>query len=547
MMVAGMAAAWWGFWLSGAALAGVTSGDDVDLDAVYEPRRVAVLIGIQDYRDPDLRGLRYAAKDAADMRQALLDPDIGGFDDVYVLHRQDETTAAAIAHALQKATADLQRDDTFLLYVSGHGTLTVDPLGSELYLLPSDGDLDRPAATGVQVAWLEAMLSELDARRRVLIMDTCHNGRVGSRSALSEDTARQIARLRGEPPAPNVLTVSDSEARLFAAEYHQPAMEDPELENGVYTHYLLDALTDARGRADLDRDGLVDVIEAHNYAMTETARHTGGAQVPRIETRITGSEKIYLSGDPERRMDAEQAILSAYNQLLTRAELFIDGIPRGVAAGAHPVEPGRHVVEIRSESGHRIGRQRVRLNAGTVTALDALIVQYPSRWVYTFGGAYRQGPGQYQHPTTFEADVSRLRPFGLGQSRWHRPAAHLRTNATYGTLPAEGIDGAFGGEVALGGGYEVLMGPLSVGPVVEGVALWRVFDDTSISGDPYINAQNAWTWSTGGRARLMGGKTDGAIEWGVRYDIRWTPYAYGDEQTFLVHHGLAVGFSPSPR
>ena len=99
------------------------------------------------------------------------------------------------------ATADLQRDDTFLLYISGHGTLTIDPLGgSNLYLLPSDGDLDTPEQTGVPVAWLEEMVNALPSRRRVLILDTCHNGR--ARSALSSRTSSSLQMLRGEAPAP---------------------------------------------------------------------------------------------------------------------------------------------------------------------------------------------------------------------------------------------------------------------------------------------------------------------------------------------------------
>ena len=296
-----------GWGLLGAAPAWAGMSDDTataeELEAAYTPRRVAVLIGIQEYDDPALQGLRYAAKDAADLGEALGAPGLGGFDVVHVVAGRSATTAEAIRHAITVATADLQRDDTFVLYASGHGTLTVDPLdGSQLYLLPSDSNLDRPTQTGIPVSWLEETISELPVRRRVLILDTCHNGRDGSRSALNASTQRTLATMRGEAPAPRAgLSVSENEARLFAAEYHQAALEAPELENGVYTHFLIEALREGRGSADLDRDGLVDVVEAHNYAMDRTFRYTGGAQMPRAEYRITGREKIYLSGDPEQR------------------------------------------------------------------------------------------------------------------------------------------------------------------------------------------------------------------------------------------------------
>ena len=127
-------------------------------------------------------------------------------------------------------------------------------------------------------------------------MDTCHNGRSDSKSAVNEPTASMLQSMRGDPPAPRDLRqVSESEARLFAAQYYQPAMEDPNLENGVYTHFLIQSMTEQREAADLNRDGLVDVTEAHDYARDYTIRHTGGMQVPRAEYRIVGKEEIYFT------------------------------------------------------------------------------------------------------------------------------------------------------------------------------------------------------------------------------------------------------------
>ena len=235
---------------------------------VYAPRRVAVLIGVQDYTDPALVGLKFPAKDAKDLGAVLLAPDVGAFDRVFVIDGYDSTTRDGLFRAIAVATADLQRDDTFVLYLAGHGTLEIDPIeGSELYLLPSDGRLDSARQTGISVAEIESLVHDLPARRRVLILDTCHNGRAGSRSAVATPTRQLIDGFRGEPPAPRTIRdVSESEARLYAAQFWQPAMEDSELQNGVYTHFLIDALTKSRGSSDLDKDGLVDVAEAHEFA-----------------------------------------------------------------------------------------------------------------------------------------------------------------------------------------------------------------------------------------------------------------------------------------
>lgn len=350
--------------LAAPAWAGLVTGGAEGLDEAWRPRRVAVVVGVQDYADPALQGLRFPAKDARDLGAVLGDPEVGGFDRVVVVDGGPATTRAGILDTVRAATADLQRDDTFLLYLSGHGTLTLDPAaGSRLWFLPADGRLDDPADTGLAVADLERLVASLPARRRVLILDTCHNGRTNSKSALAPDTRQTLARLRGEPPPPReVLEVSESEARLFAAQLQQPAMEDPALQNGVYTHYLVEALT--TGAADLDGDGLVDVAEAHDYARDHTIARTGGMQVPRAEYRIVGREEIYLAGDPGLRARAERALIAATDELLAQARLLVDGVPRGALPGLTPVEPGRHVVEVRGRDGAVLARDRVRLAAG---------------------------------------------------------------------------------------------------------------------------------------------------------------------------------------
>ena len=84
---------------------------------------------------------------------------------------------------------------------------------------------------------------------------------------------------------------------------------------------------------------LVDVAEAHDFARDRTMQHTGGIQVPRAEYRIVGREEIYLAGNPLERSAAEQALLSACDQLLAQARLLVDGIPRGEFPGLLAVQP----------------------------------------------------------------------------------------------------------------------------------------------------------------------------------------------------------------
>lgn len=526
------------FGFAGASLAGVVQGDAADLDAAYAPQRVAVLVGVQDYDDPELQGLRFPGKDARDLGAALQDPGVGGFDRVLVVDGGAATTADAIERAIGVASADLQRDDTFVLYLSGHGTLTLDPaLGTRLWFLPSDGRLDAPEQTGISIADLEAWVADLPARRRVLVMDTCHNGRttgpLAGRSAISPSTRQRLAGLRGEAPAPRGLReVSESEARLFAAQYHQPAMEDPLLENGVYTHYLLQAITAQRSSADLDGDGLVDVAEAHDHARDKTIAHTGGMQVPRAEYRIVGKEEIWLAGDPSRRTRAEHALLSGVDEILSSARVLVDGIPRGAAVGLTAIAPGRHAIEIQSDDGRTLARKTLKVEAGDTLPVEDLLSSQRSRSFVALGASAVHGQkADAWSPLGGELEMGWFAP----RTRSFRWGVHGR--ALVGGGPLDDVEGdGTTGLVSFGASAGWGPGGLGVGPMLELGLPWRTVDDGN-----RVASQAALTAQPGARAVWM--TPLAGRELVVRYDTRLMPWRYEASWTSVWHHGVAVGLT----
>jgi len=389
----------------------------------------------------------------------------------------------------------------------------------------------------------------------VLVMDTCHNGRdagtLSGRSAVNDSTAQLLAGLRGEPPAPRGLrAVSESEARLFAAQYHQPAMEDPALENGVYTHFLLDALTDARADADLDGDGLVDVAEAHDYARDHTIRHTGGIQVPRAEYRIVGHEEIYLSGDPTRRSTAEQALLTACDEILAKARLLVDGQPRGAMPGLTPIEPGRHRIELQKADGTTLARKTIHLEAGATLPVETLLEgSHGSTVAVALGSVVHTGAAQpWFHPISPELELLWLEPLQIG-SRW-RPALHLRATAWRGLVDEQDLTpGALpvtAGNAALGASVGLRHRSMSLGPQVELLTPWRVFEDYEEgSMETTTRRQLQATGAIGGR--LLWTPTVGTQLLTVRLDSRWSSYSIDTERMEMWHHGLSVGWAPRPR
>ena len=489
------------------------------------------------YGDPELDNLAFAGKDARDLAETL--ERNGNFDELHVLNGAGHTTRAGILTAIDEATADLQRDDTFLLYLSGHGTLTIDPRdGTKLWFLPSDSALGTAPSTGIDIAWLEDRVAAVAARRRVLMMDTCHNGR--DKSSLAPDTANVLAGLRGDPPPPRSFReVSESEARLYAAQYYQPAMEDPDLQNGVYTHYLLEALDEGAGRADLDGDGLVDVTEAHDWARDKTIAHTGGMQVPRAEYRIVGREEIYLAGSEATRSAAEKALVTAQDSILARGRVLVNGQSRGVLPELVAIEPGTHQIEVTDEQGRRLLKRTIRIQAGETVMLEDLFVPRGAGWEVLAGTGLRQGTGaEIFHPMSATVEFNRYDAL-MSSKDWLELGLHGRMAFARGTLAEQGpLVNVDSGEFAVGvsAGFRLLAGSVQVGPELDLAVPWRVFTDTEglhrqsgLSPIPGLRAQ--------ARLRLPG-KQHATL----RYAARLVPFTYDGSWTRFTEHNLAIGW-----
>lgn len=521
------------------AWAGSVGGSTAPLNQVYAPRRVAVLVGVDSYQDPALDPLRFAAKDARDLARILQADSGGSFDRVLVVTGPEATTAAGIQRAIDVATADLQRDDTFLLYMSGHGTLTIDPsVGTRLWFLPSDGRLSEAPRTGLAVDWLEERVADVDARRRVLILDTCHNGR--DKSSLDPATARLLEGMRGEPPAPRSFReVSESEARLYAAQYYQPAMEDGQLRNGVYTHFLVEALSTGAAQADLDGDGLVDVTEAHAWARDRTIQWTGGMQVPRAEFRIVGREEIYLAGSEATRSAAERALLAATDSILSSARVLVDGQPRGVLPELVALEPGRRRIEVQSAEGELLLHRTVRVQPGQTVMIEDLLPSSAPSWDLVGGVWARQQPALLVLPPVGLAlELSRVHP-GLGP-RWLAPDLHLRGGWGLASMPVENlpVDVAVQGldlGLGVGLGVQARRLPLTLGPTLDAGVLGRRYEGyygPELQAIPTLSAGLRASW----RAPLPGGRT-----LVLRAESRALPLQYEDAWSLGWQHGVAAG------
>jgi uncharacterized caspase-like protein len=288
-------------------------------------RRSALIISTGKYRDNRLPDLRAPAQDAADLSAVLGDPEYGGFEVTELLDKNKNDIEEALSDFLRAP----QRAETVVVYASCHGLQTK---WGAYYLAAANTNLDAIPATALEARWLTDRLDECRARRQVVIVDSCFSGAfIGAkgdgRSGLQDwlDAGPGDGFRTGQGRA--VLAASRATERSFET---GGTAADGAVVRSVFSRALIEGLR--TGKADADRDGLVSVMEAFDYA-SERVQDSGGEQNPRI--MYHGEGRIFLVRSPLGRLADPVALLKD-----SRPEVRIEAVDR-VAAWLDDPDPDR--------------------------------------------------------------------------------------------------------------------------------------------------------------------------------------------------------------
>jgi uncharacterized caspase-like protein len=340
--------------------------------AALKPKRLALLVGVQEFLDPRWRSLRYPKADAEALARVLEDPSLGAFDEVEVL--PSSTDRAGLRDALVRL-AERSRDeqDTVVVYLSSHGTLARDGQGTlRRYLVLSDTRMADVAGTAFSMDELKADFDRLRSRRKVLVLAACHSG--GGKSLLPEDVQAELSGIKDGFFVRPIEEVSRASVVLAASDWGETAREDERLGHDIYTHFFIEAL---RLGADRNGDGAVTATEAHDYARRMTYEYTGGRQRPTAETSVVGVDPIVLVGSVKR---AGRPELYSYLPALDGFMVKVDGRPLAELPGGVALEAGQHEVEVAKGDGPALIDERLRLGAGQRVDLAGLLNRQSGRW-----------------------------------------------------------------------------------------------------------------------------------------------------------------------
>lgn len=505
--------------------------DEAALSTAYAPRRIALLVGISEFQDPQWRNLRYSEKDATDLAAALKDPARGHFDQVRMLTRPDQTTRAGILAALHELQQEATRpDDVVVVYFSAHGTLARDGQGElKRYLVTQDASYRSISQTALSMEVLKAEFDKLPSRRRLLVLATCHSG--SGKSLLPKELEAELTGIKSGFYA-RPLEESSRASMVFAAcDWGETAREDEGLRNDIYTYFLIEGLN---GTADRNVDGAVTATEAHDYARRRTFAFTQGRQRPSAEILEVGADPVVLSGSISRTGRPE---LFSYNPRLDGFTLKVDGETRTELPGGTAVVPGKRTVEL-TKGDAVLVRRELTMAAGERLPLEELLADtFPHRSLSLVGGVFSFVDGKSRQellPASPElAAVLRLEDQPLKDFALLLDLGGSRGQHTLKLAPGSEVPFGYT-RLSMGVGMPYLWRwdrlTLYAGPRVAALYLRRSFDV-----EAFVGGQNYFTVSPG----VVGG-----VVWRLGERLELTSQA----QVMLTYvvvdgRGQAVGFT----
>jgi len=222
----------------------------------------AVVVGVGHYTAMPV--LRFTGNDARFFYEHLTSVRGGSIPHNQItLLLEENATHRNISHALRQMAQRADENDVVIFYFSGHG------LSSSFLPIDFNGYSNQLAHDDVF-----RILQSSRAKHKLCIADACNSGALDYNTGLVSKgplaiPTRQLYR--------EYANAQSGIALLMSSSAGEDSHEDSKLRQGVFTHFLLRAMS---GAADFNRDNVVSIKELFHYVFRNVKEYTGGAQSP---------------------------------------------------------------------------------------------------------------------------------------------------------------------------------------------------------------------------------------------------------------------------
>lgn len=234
--------------------------------------------------DPGLVDLEGPRNDPGLLRDALSDAHVGLIpnDNVRLVI---ERTMAEVLQEIERFLADGTRDDTLILYYSGHGKLNHR---NELFLCTRDTQSAFLKSTAIKASAVREMIDDSAASATVILLDCCHSGRFKSGGDMSSDLAGR-----------GTFVLASSRAGELANDTDVPNRAS------FFTHLLVEGIR--HGANDQDGDGIVTLNDIYDFVYGAVL--DAGNRYPVPQKKFHGDGHVALAKRSESAAEDHEELL----------------------------------------------------------------------------------------------------------------------------------------------------------------------------------------------------------------------------------------------
>ena len=226
----------------------------------------------------------------------------GAYEKVYTKLYLNENVTVANIKAAKDFLKNAKADDTFVLFIAGHGVHDRDKEAT-YYYLTHDADKNNLAGTCANFELVEDLLQGIAPRNKLFLMDTCESGEIddevqnkyfasaGSRG-LAARTTRAITIVGKDPAKPekraylfqkdryiyNDLARRSGAIVFSSCRGGEFSYESDKIGNGYFTKAIIGAL-----KGEAAKDGVVSVEALRTYVEGRVAKDTQDLQHPTVD------------------------------------------------------------------------------------------------------------------------------------------------------------------------------------------------------------------------------------------------------------------------
>ncbi len=290
----------------------------------YRPIRDkwALIVGISEFQDPR-HNLHYAAKDARDFRNYLVKEARFAPNHVKLLTDSDATRVNILEELGDRwLPRVVGPDDLVVLYISSHGSPPDADVVGVNYVIAHDTDLRSLYATGIATQEIIRMIRmRIKSDRIVVILDACFSGAATDPDPTGAFKQRSLD--------VDEFVHGTNQLVICSSQPDETSAESSALNNGVFTHYLIEGLR--------QHGVYTKLADAFNYCrekVQEYAQRIHRAQTPVMKSKWEGSGLVLaaLPGDPRSGAVDETPQLA----LLPQATTAVSTSPTVIASAVPP-------------------------------------------------------------------------------------------------------------------------------------------------------------------------------------------------------------------